>query len=618
MDAIDDHAHPWIESARADARSTSTIVLFGMPSAATDPSTPMSFGWAAVTAADPAGTHELTALASVRGHAAALEVGALPELATAGRLLSSSRPSGPLPPPVLEAAVMFARLNELAVPLDCYDAACGRWHTRTLTERLEDLEEVRARDLGPAWRGWAETVWGPLKSAILAAHRTLLIGNAKAEALLERIDRGVRQGMSLDVVTPSNTARDALVAHLVEAGVPVPTDGSLVVRSLRQVQPWGPPRCSVLIGLPTRDKLRRVVGADVGPLNVLCWQHETRRLPALLQRALAEIPPDEKLLAALLPPTLTVAVPTVVPPAVIVSAVPAAPHVADAAPIRAGLLGGADLVALAALGVRVSPDLGPTSLPDIDDVDELNEALEGQGDASPSGPAPRRRFEVLAVGDGSRPCEVWLPLATLVMRVLGDRTQRLAVADIAPGMLLVGLDGCSPFDRFRSLLVQTRGPVTQMLLAAWDQALREALSLAGGPAELTRQMSSEGSTISSGAVAQWTDDDRIGPRDASDVARIGRLAGHPLVNHEAKAIAETMRRLRAVHQDIGRVLADPSRSRDEIRSRLEDALGPDAPDLLDQITVWRVLDADPVPTAASARVPDQPADNDFRRKRETT
>ena len=48
-------------------------------------------------------------------------------------------------------------------------------------------------------------------------------------------------------------------------------------------------------------------------------------------------------------------------------------------------------------------------------------------------------------------------------------------------MLLAGLDGLTPFDRLRPLLPEARGPVTRMLLAAWDQALATALRHTGGP-----------------------------------------------------------------------------------------------------------------------------------------
>ena len=77
---------------------------------------------------------------------------------------------------------------------------------------------------------------------------------------------------------------------------------------------------------------------------------------------------------------------------------------------------------------------------------------------------------------------VHVPADGTAARVLGGAVRRIPVLDVLPGMLLAGLDGLTPFDRLRPLLPEARGPVTRMLLAAWDQALTTALRHAGGPA----------------------------------------------------------------------------------------------------------------------------------------
>ena len=144
-------------------------------------------------------------------------------------------------------------------------------------------------------------------------------------------------------------------------------------------------------------------------------------------------------------------------------------------------------------------------------------------------------------------------------------------------MLLAGLDGLTPFDRLRPLLPEARGPVTRMLLAAWDQALTTALRHAGGPAALARALAGARARVSVSAVAAWADEDRIGPRDAANVTRVGELAGHPVVAGHGHAIAVTMRRLRQLHQAIGRLVASPGGLDAEAAAELEAAARPGRP-----------------------------------------
>ena len=202
----------------------------------------------------PADGDELAALAPVRGHAVVLAAGAMPGLSAAAALLADARRHGPLPPVLIEASVMWRRLDELVVPVAAYDAACPRWHTPTLSERLEDLLAERAaglparvaylgsRHAGPgsrkAWRRRA-----PPSSA----------GNAKAALLTEAVDADLRAGLAVDIALPSRTARDAVVWHLADVGVPLPADGQLMVRSLGDAGAWEPPRASVLVAPPADD-----------------------------------------------------------------------------------------------------------------------------------------------------------------------------------------------------------------------------------------------------------------------------------------------------------------------------------------------------------------------------
>jgi hypothetical protein len=137
-----------------------------------------------------------------------------------------------------------------------------------------------------------------------------------------------------------------------------------------------------------------------------------------------------------------------------------------------------------------------------------------------------------------------------------------------------------------------------MLLAAWDQALTTALRQADGPAALARVLASRRPPISVSAVAAWTDEDRIGPRDAINVTRVGELAGHPVVAGHGEAIAVSMRRLRRLHQAVGRLVASPRGLDAEAAEHLEQLLGPDSLSILAEIVIYRVVAVGAVTTVS--------------------
>ena len=141
---------------------------------------------------------------------------------------------------------MWRRLDELVVPVATYDAACPRWHTPTLSERLEDLLTVRAQDFPRGWRTWAQTGWAGIKEGLASARAALNAGGTKATLLTKAVDADLQAGLMVDVAVPSRTARDALIWHLAEVGVPFPADGQLIVRSLADPGAWAPPRATLL------------------------------------------------------------------------------------------------------------------------------------------------------------------------------------------------------------------------------------------------------------------------------------------------------------------------------------------------------------------------------------
>lgn len=538
-------------------------------------------GWSQILVTSPKDATGVSALAPVRGHAVVLAAGPLPGLSSSAALLAAARRRGPLPPMLTEASVLWRRLDELVVPVTVYDAACPRWHTPTLSERLEDLLEVRARDFPPGWRTWAQTGWAGIKEGLASARAEISAGKAKSTLLTKAVDADVRADLAVDVAVPSRTARDALIWHLADAGVPIPADGRLIVRSLADAGPWEPPRATLLTAPPARVLRHRITGADVGSLSVLCYDHETTPLQRVLCDTLDEPESVDGPAHRLFPPALKLT--PILPsqrPAVVLSS---APSVQDTGrPDGRSLPQLADATDIAGLTALKGPVQEPTG--DLPDEDDAIPPVPGATRRhAPRGLVAAVPLTVLSLNGGPL-LVVHVPADGTAARILDGTVRRIPVREVLPGMLVAGLDGLTPFDRLRPLLPEARGPVTRMLLAAWDQALGTALQRAGGPAALARALG----TVSVSAVADWDDEARIGPRDAANVARVGEIAGHPVVAGHGHAIAVTMRRLRQLHQAIGRRVASPGSLDADAADELERLLGPDALSILAETVIYRV------------------------------
>lgn len=552
-------------------------------------------GWSQILAASHKDATGVSALAPVRGHAVVLAAGPLPGLSSSATLLAAARRRGPLPPMLTEASVLWRRLDELVVPVAVYDAACPRWHTPTLSERFEDLLEVRARDFPAGWRTWAQTGWAGIKEGLASACAAISDGNVKSALLTESVDADLRAGLTVDVALPSRTARDALIWHLANVGVPIPIDGRLVVRSLADAGSWEPPRATLLAAPPGSALRHRITGADVGSLSVLCYDHEAALLQRILSDALDEPESVGGPVQQLLPPALKLAPgPPSRRPLVVLSSLPSAQDAGRSD--RTGLPRLADAADIAGLTALKSPVQEPEPAGDL--PDEENTSLLVPGAIQQHAPRAVAAALPLTVASlsGRQSLVVHVPADGKAARILNGTVHRIPARDVLPGMLLAGLDGLTPFDRLRPLLPEARGPVTRMLLTAWDQALETALRFADGPAGLAHALG----RVSVSAVAAWDDGDRIGPRDAANVTRVGELADHPVVAAHGHAIAVTMRRLRQLHQAIGRRVATPGSLSADAADELEHLLGPDALSILAETVIYRVIAVGVITTVPGA------------------
>lgn len=544
-----------------------------------------SSGWAAINAATSTHEDEIATLAALRGHAAVVDMGPQMDLAAAAALLSDARRRGPLPPTLVEAATLWRRLDEMVVPLDLYDAACPRWHTPPLSERLDDLSKVRASDFPSGWRTWAEACWAGIKDGLNSSRSTLTKAGVKAAAFVHLVDEELLAGRSVDVALPSRTARDSAVRYLAEAGVLLPDDGRLTVRSLGDVEVWGPPSTTLVAAPPTRTLRHRLTAADVGSLNVLCYTHETGALMTCLRHNLDEPLTLGGPFTRLVPAALTFDLDLPASrPAIVLSAL--ARSIADGPDRRtsfAHLAAAADIAALAALKSRPEDEL--SELPG-DDAD--SDVSEPDMQARNEGPRAVVPITVVALGQ-TEELTVRVPAQRTALRVLADTAVRIPVLDIQPSMLIADIAGPTAFERLRPLLVDSRGPAIKLFLAAWDQALHIAEQRCGGTTGLSTTLIGKGSGVGRAAVASWNDPDRIGPRSADDVARIGRIAEHPVVIDNSAAIAAMMVHLRTLHQAVGKAIGESIATNTVTSEQLDSILGSDAMSVINETIVYRVI-----------------------------
>lgn len=538
-------------------------------------------GWRFMSSMPSSGDPLLT-FALERGQVAAHLVGSAPELATASSLISAASRHGAFPTQLVEASTLLRRFSELVVPIDMYDAACHRWHTPTLTERVEDLADVRSDAFPKGWRTWAETSWAAIKHGVIEAAQ-VAASRPKQQHLLKLVDAELAAGRELDIAVPSRTARDALLCFLWEAGIPLPTDGSLSIRSIRDEEPWGPPRASVLVSPLSWSTRRRLTGADIGALNVLCYEHELAPLQRSLSTALGEPDNDWRSLHSLLPPLLGV---EDQPERRIDVAVRLADVATAAVSSQGTVMGAFDAIDMAALAALEASQQDFADLPDDDDPEETRS--RGHTPGMSARDVLARAAVVSPVGTTTM-FRVNLPTEARVTRIVGETSSRLPVLSLEVGMLVVGVDGLSPFERLRPLLLESRGPVARLFLTAWDQALDMALRATGSSQELAVQLQRDGATILPAAVAEWSAPERIGPIDRENVARVGVIANHPIVRDQAGVIADVMVGLRQLHRSVGALVAG-GRPDPKALDVIENLLGPDGVSIAQQIVVYRVIE----------------------------
>jgi hypothetical protein len=124
---------------------------------------------------------------------------------------------------------------------------------------------------------------------------------------------------------------------------------------------------------------------------------------------------------------------------------------------------------------------------------------------------------------------------------------------------------------------------------------------------VTSRMRQAGSTVGWQTFRNWAEGRTIAPEDAEDIARIGRVAGDRLVEHEARRLDAMARQIRGLHVRLGHLLstamAEAMGDGGQNLSALSKLLGGmDATELLDEFEIRVVREVGPLEEIRSSQI----------------
>ena len=536
-----------------------------------------------------------------RAHLLTVEDPSLAGLAEVRQRLARFRDSRgrPAPWPVHRAARLTRLLTELPTRTGDYDRVAPRHGGRTLRRFLDDILEADARnDFPPSWRTRVAADWGAVRACLTVAYEAMTVRNPLTEVVADLVEDAYRSRQRLDVVCGSLSARDALTGRLLSSGTLRIEDSPLVtIRSISTVEVAWSHQATLLIGPPAVRWQRRISAADLGQLTVLGASADIRRLDYALRTAYSTPGREEARDARCT--TLTA-----------LTGTRADEEELDGCELQVGVAsqpaehGPAAPISLPDPSARFTAALAePPDDTDLDLADLEAEPDDTQDPAMPGATLRSQRVPALpvmirstAMDASSPPAVVLLAAAARVQRLRDDEIRLLPVTEIAAGMTLIGVsepERRTLFDRIRPLLAEQRPQAAGLLLQLWRVALDDARAVSGSIADLTGNLSDLGADITSSAVGRWSNPARIGPDDAANVARIGRIAGSGVVAGEAARIAAVMRAARARHAEVGSALvklAGWHASGDAAAlDRAAETLGAEITDIAADLTAWRVV-----------------------------
>ncbi len=447
------------------------------------------------------------------------------------------------PAPLAGAVALSRALAGLSVPMGLYDLHTARNIAMPFAARIEMLDETSPSDLPEGWADFAATDWAPLKRRLLEAAETIDEHNPKAEVVGTVVERLLDAGHQVDVWVDSQVHSRALQEHLLTGGFAIGAgqlaSGDLTVRPFRDARDSLPARrAAVLTGLPASWHLPSLLSGAVGaPLTVAAYNFETVRIPAyfgwLLNNANQQRHRErEQTVRRALGAGLDF------PPAPAPISLSVTTHAAGTPDLPAPTEYAADTAEFAALA----------------DDEWLSLVVQAQEQDSRH-PGVRRLAKAFLVEPG--PAVLLVAPHALLDRLIAGRLRPTPASSLRAGMKVLTSTHATAgvFAAIRPHLDHARGMGTQFWLSQWDEALRGALAVTGGPAALAGALVQRGAVISAAAVASWPSPYRIGPRHPANVERVAAVAGHRVARHHHRRIHAVMCGVRVEHAQLGRQLA---------------------------------------------------------------
>ena len=191
------------------------------------------------------------------------------------------------------------------------------------------------------------------------------------------------------------------------------------------------------------------------------------------------------------------------------------------------------------------------------------------------------------------------------------------VRQISPGDQILFLDGDSKKDLLGKVL-EVAGEIPALAVAAgwvghWRRVLSASYGRFGTYERFATSLRDQGCSVQTQTVRLWVVGTTIGPEDAEDVRRVGRVAGDDaLLNHHGEVV-RAMRSLRGAHAQLGRRLSDLALqvgaaaaaghlARDEVIDERSGLTVADFQDSVDLVTVRSREELGDVPFAITGRL----------------
>lgn len=189
--------------------------------------------------------------------------------------------------------------------------------------------------------------------------------------------------------------------------------------------------------------------------------------------------------------------------------------------------------------------------------------------------------------------------------VAAGRGEPTPAGRLRPGDRIVLIDGDGHKDLLSKVLQAADGVPALAVASAWVQHWRTVLARVhaalGSYEEMGRELHKLGCTVQAQTIRLWVLGITIGPDNPADLARVGELAGDPVLEGHYREIDAAIRALRGAHSRLGRRLAGLARrvgpagldgrlQQDEI---IDDRSGLTVADFVDAVELRTVRDVRP-------------------------